>query len=62
MDGKWLLSSLRVELWLMMMTYVAARHVRFLTPSIARKYDLDMPKYEGLDQIVELVDPEGQKL
>lgn len=27
---------------------------RFLTKSIAEKYDLDMPKYAGVDQIVEV--------
>ncbi|KAI9812274.1 MAG: hypothetical protein M1827_004722 [Pycnora praestabilis] len=27
---------------------------RFLTPEMARKYDLDVPTYEGLDQVVEV--------
>ena len=26
----------------------------FLTPHIAQKYDLDVPEYEGMDQILEL--------
>ncbi len=34
---------------------------RFLPASVAEKYDLDLPKYEGVDQIVE-VRVEGQKL
>lgn len=33
----------------------------FLTPQVAQKYDLDVPEYEGIDQILEL-DPHGQKL
>lgn len=28
--------------------------LRFLPPSVAEKYDLDMPKYEGVDQILEV--------
>ncbi|KAL9024268.1 MAG: hypothetical protein Q9196_006638, partial [Gyalolechia fulgens] len=31
---------------------------RFLPPSVAEKYNLDMPEYEGVDQIVEI--PAGQ--
>jgi NAD(P)H-hydrate epimerase len=27
---------------------------RFLSPSVAKKYGLDIPKYEGLDQVVEV--------
>ncbi|ETS73960.1 NAD(P)H-hydrate epimerase [Pestalotiopsis fici W106-1] len=34
---------------------------RFVSPSIAKKYDFEVPKYEGLDQIVE-ISPNGQKL
>ncbi|KAK4186348.1 YjeF N-terminal domain-containing protein [Podospora australis] len=34
---------------------------RFVAPSIAKKYDFDVPEYEGLDQIVE-VEAAGQKL
>ncbi|KAI1842619.1 hypothetical protein JX265_012612 [Neoarthrinium moseri] len=34
---------------------------RFVTPSIAKKYDFEMPAYQGLDQIVE-TGPTGQKL
>jgi len=34
---------------------------RFLSQKIADKYELDMPEYQGLDQIVE-VGVEGQKL
>ena len=31
----------------------AERSKRFLPPSVAEKYDLDIPPYEGDDQIVE---------
>ena len=34
--------------------------VRFLPPSIAEKYDLDIPDYKGDDQIVETAQT-GQK-
>ncbi len=34
---------------------------RFVAPAIARKYDFDVPAYEGLDQVAE-VGPEGLKL
>lgn len=34
---------------------------RFLSPEMAEKYELDIPKYEGLDQVVE-VPVEGSKL
>jgi NAD(P)H-hydrate epimerase len=34
---------------------------RFLSPEVAEKYELDVPKYEGLDQVVE-VPVEGGKL
>lgn len=34
---------------------------RFVTPAIAKKYGLELPEYEGLDQVVEL-EPAGQKL
>ncbi|KAH0544628.1 hypothetical protein FGG08_001278 [Glutinoglossum americanum] len=34
---------------------------RFLSPEIAGKYNLDLPEYSGIDQIVEL-GPSGQKL
>lgn len=34
---------------------------RFLSPEMAEKYGLDVPKYEGLDQVVE-VPAEGGKL
>jgi len=34
---------------------------RFLSPEMAEKYNLDIPKYEGLDQVVE-VSVEGGKL
>lgn len=27
---------------------------RFIAPSIAKKYDFDLPKYEGIDQIAEV--------
>jgi NAD(P)H-hydrate epimerase len=32
-----------------------------VSPDIAEKYDLDLPEYEGIDQIVE-VGRNGQKL
>lgn len=34
---------------------------RFVSPSIAQKYDFELPQYEGIDQVVE-VDANGQKL
>ncbi|KAL2148280.1 hypothetical protein VTH82DRAFT_2428 [Thermothelomyces myriococcoides] len=34
---------------------------RFVSPAIAKKYDFDVPAYEGIDQIVE-VGPDGLKL
>ncbi|KAK3372620.1 YjeF N-terminal domain-containing protein [Podospora didyma] len=44
--------------------YFKGRHFiggRFVTPAIAKKYDFDLPAYEGIDQVVE-VGPNGQKL
>jgi NAD(P)H-hydrate epimerase len=44
--------------------YFKGRHFlggRFLSPEMAEKYNLDIPKYEGLDQVVE-VPVEGGKL
>jgi NAD(P)H-hydrate epimerase len=44
--------------------YFKGRHFlggRFLSPEMAEKYNLDIPKYEGLDQVVELP-VEGGKL
>ena len=44
--------------------YLKGRHFiggRFLPPSVAKKYDLDIPPYDGIDQIVE-VDKNGHKL
>lgn len=32
-----------------------------MSPDIAKKYDLDLPEYEGIDQIVE-VGTNGEKL
>ncbi|CZS91781.1 probable NAD(P)H-hydrate epimerase [Rhynchosporium agropyri] len=34
---------------------------RFVSPDIKKKYDLDLPEYEGIDQVVE-VGSNGQKL
>lgn len=34
---------------------------RFVSPSIAKKYDFEVPQYEGVDQVVE-VGVSGQKL
>ena len=34
---------------------------RFVSPSIAKKFDFDLPPYEGLDQVAE-VEVAGQKL
>ncbi|TVY20983.1 NAD(P)H-hydrate epimerase [Lachnellula arida] len=34
---------------------------RFVSPDVAEKYDLDLPEYEGIDQVVE-VGSSGQKL
>ena len=44
--------------------YFKGRHFvggRFLPPSVAEKYGLEMPAYEGVDQIVEL-DQNGHRL
>ncbi|KUJ09868.1 YjeF N-terminal domain-like protein [Mollisia scopiformis] len=44
--------------------YFKGRHFiggRFVSPDIQKKYDLDLPDYEGIDQIVE-VGANGQKL
>ena len=27
---------------------------RFVTPAIAKKYDFELPEYEGIDQVVEV--------
>ena len=35
---------------------------RFVSPEIAQKYDLELPEYDGIDQIVELDPKTGQKL
>jgi NAD(P)H-hydrate epimerase len=35
---------------------------RFLSPKIAEKYGLDLPPYEGIDQIVEVPVEGGEKL
>lgn len=32
-----------------------------MSPAIAKKYDFDVPQYQGLDQVVE-VGTDGQKL
>jgi NAD(P)H-hydrate epimerase len=34
---------------------------RFVSPDIKKKYDLELPEYEGIDQIVE-VGSSGEKL
>jgi len=34
---------------------------RFVTPSIAKKFDFEVPEYKGIDQVVE-VEVSGQKL
>lgn len=34
---------------------------RFVSPGIAHKYDLEIPEYPGIDQIIEL-DNSGEKL
>ncbi|KAK2074987.1 hypothetical protein P8C59_009152 [Phyllachora maydis] len=47
-----------------LVNYFKGRHFiggRFVTPSMAKKYDVELPAYEGIDQCVE-VDPAGQKL
>ncbi|ORY55252.1 YjeF N-terminal domain-containing protein [Pseudomassariella vexata] len=44
--------------------YFKGRHFvggRFVAPSIAKKYDFDIPEYQGIDQIVE-VSPADEKL
>lgn len=35
---------------------------RFLSPEMAEKYGLDVPKYEGLDQVVEVSVDGGKAL
>lgn len=40
---------------------VANRPFSFVAPSIAKKYDFDVPPYEEMDQVVE-VGSNGQKL
>jgi NAD(P)H-hydrate epimerase len=37
------------------------RDCRFVSPDIAEKYDLELPDYEGVDQVVE-IGSNGQKL
>lgn len=44
-----LISQVATDLW-----RNTDRSLRFLPPSVAEKYDLDMPKYEGVDQILEV--------
>lgn len=34
---------------------------RFVSPDIKQKYDLDLPEYDGIDQVVE-VGSSGEKL
>jgi hypothetical protein len=34
---------------------------RFVSPDIQKKYDLELPEYQGIDQVVE-VGSNGQKL
>lgn len=34
---------------------------RFVSPSMANKYDFEVPEYDGVDQVVEVA-PSGQKL
>ncbi|KAL2210112.1 NAD(P)H-hydrate epimerase [Sarocladium strictum] len=44
--------------------YFQGRHFvggRFVSPAIAKKYDFNVPQYEGIDQIVE-ISPEGDRL
>ena len=48
-----------------MVKWFKGRHFiggRFLSPEMAEKYGLDLPAYEGLDQIVEVGSGEGEKL
>jgi NAD(P)H-hydrate epimerase len=33
-----------------------------VSPDIAKKYDLELPEYDGVDQIVELDPKTGEKL
>ncbi|KAK0748982.1 YjeF N-terminal domain-containing protein, partial [Schizothecium vesticola] len=47
-----------------LVSFFKGRHFvggRFVTPAIAKKYDLVLPEYEGIDQVVE-VGPDGAKL
>ena len=36
-------------------------HLRFVSPDIQKKYDLQLPEYEGVEQVVE-VGKSGEKL
>jgi NAD(P)H-hydrate epimerase len=58
LGGRWV-----AELYLLNHTglILTQPQLRFLSPEIARKYNLDLPEYNGIDQIVEL-GPSGQKL
>jgi len=47
----------RHSLW----SWSFSRHHRFVSPAIAKKYDFDVPQYQGIDQVVE-VGTDGQKL
>lgn len=35
---------------------------RFLTPAMAEKYNIDLPEYAGVDQVVEIDPVTGKKL
>jgi NAD(P)H-hydrate epimerase len=49
LDGKWIFEEMRLM------------KIRFVSPAIKEKYDLELPEYEGIDQVVE-VGMHGEKL
>ena len=54
MAGELALSFLRCQ-------FLGLILARFVSPDIKEKYDLSLPEYEGIDQVVE-VGNNGQKL
>lgn len=49
-----------IELLVTIISLLTAMN-RFVSPSIAEKYGLDIPSYEGIDQVAE-IGSSGQKL
>lgn len=40
--------------WGVEATWIKLKNARFVPPSVADKYELDLPEYSGIDQVVEL--------